>query len=113
MSPLKDAAPHWPIVEKHSKGYDHNYALNTNGSTCQFAAIAHSKHSGIHLKLYTTKPGLQFYTGNCLDKPFNAFQGFCFEPQYFPDTPNQPGFPSSLLLPNTTYQHKQILEFDW
>jgi aldose 1-epimerase len=92
-------------------GYDHNFVLNRKDSTLQLAAVVTDSASGRKLEVYTTQPGLQFYTGNFLDgsikgsdgKSFNKNTGFCMETQHFPDSPNQPKFPTTLLKPGEKY----------
>lgn len=77
-------------------GYDHNYVLNNNGSG-QAQAQVFAADTGLKMQLFTTLPGLQFYTGNLRnDKQMGAL---CLEPQYFPDSPNKPHFPSCIATP--------------
>jgi aldose 1-epimerase len=92
-------------------GYDHNFVLSgADGSLHQVVTVTDSL-SGRRLDVFTTQPGVQFYTGNFLDGsikgsdgvPFNKNTGFCLETQHFPDSPNQPKFPSSLLKPGEKY----------
>lgn len=100
-------------------GYDHNYVLEKQKlGQLQLAASAKSDVTGRLLELYTTEPGLQFYTGNFLDGgqegkvgPINRRSGFCLEPQHFPDSPNQPQFPSVTLRPGEQYYSKTIFKF--
>ena len=94
-----------------TRKFDQNYVLNKLSGEPELAASAYSKTSGIGLELYTTKPGLQFYTGDYLQLPIMPRAGFCFEPQHFPDAPNQAGFPSALLLPGHRYKHHNIYRF--
>lgn len=92
-------------------GYDHNWVLNKAGDGLQKIATAYDASSGRLMEVSTTEPGLQFYTGNFLDGtlhgknnsvyPKNA--AFCMETQHFPDGPNQPGFPNTILQPGKTY----------
>src|SRR5450432_2917658 len=92
-------------------GYDHNFVLNSKDGSLQLAAILADSISGRKLEVYTTQPGLQFYTGNFLDgsiktsdgKPINKNAALCLETQHFPDSPNQPAFPSSILKPGEKY----------
>ncbi len=89
-------------------GYDHNYVLS-GGTELKMAATAFSSASNIEMSCYTTLPGLQFYTGNCLNNekgksgPMGKRQGFCLETQFFPDSPNHPSFPSCVLKAGETY----------
>jgi aldose 1-epimerase len=92
-------------------GYDHNWVLNKKGSTLQKVAVLSDSISGRSLEVYTTEPGLQFYTGNFLNgkflnrdgKPVNQYTALCLETQHFPDSPNKPGFPSTILKPGERY----------
>ena len=92
-------------------GYDHNYALKRSDNSLQEVVTVTDSLSGRKLELFTTEPGVQFYTGNFLDgsikgsdgMPFNKNTGFCLETQHFPDSPNQPKFPSVLLKPGEKF----------
>lgn len=92
-------------------GYDHNFVLNRTDSSLQLAVTVTDSVSGRKLQVFTTQPGVQFYTGNFLDgsikgsdgKPFNKNCAFCLETQHFPDSPNQPKFPTTLLKPGEKY----------
>lgn len=100
-------------------GYDHNYALNNTTGTLSLAAKVLDPESGRVLEVHTTEPGVQFYTGNFLDgtiigkssKPYLKRSGFCLETQHFPNSPNQPDFPSTLLLPGEEYTSKTVYKF--
>jgi aldose 1-epimerase len=100
-------------------GYDHTWVLkNFNGHIRQ-AAVLSEPASGRTLEVYTDQPGIQFYTGNFLDgcaegKDGITYQprtGLCLETQKFPDSPNQPAFPSPVLKPGEVYQHNTIYKF--
>lgn len=92
-------------------GYDHNFVLNGGGGSVRRVAVLTDSTSGRRLEVYTDQPGLQFYSGNFLDgsiktsdgKPINKHAALCLETQHFPDSPNQPGFPSTILKPGDTY----------
>ena len=92
-------------------GYDHNWVLNKKGNEMELVATLSDDVSGRKMEVYTTEPGLQFYSGNFLDgtikgsdgKPFNQHTGLCLETQHFPNSPNQPNFPSTLLKPGEKY----------
>jgi aldose 1-epimerase len=92
-------------------GYDHNWVLNKKVSSLQKVAVLSDSVSGRSLEVYTTEPGLQFYTGNFLDgkfinrdgKPINLHSALCLETQHFPDSPNKPDFPSTILKPGEKY----------
>lgn len=76
-------------------GYDHNFVLRGEG--LRLAVTAVSPESGVTMECHTDMPGVQLYTGNFLEAPFEKRQGFCLETQFYPDSPNQPGFPSVTL----------------
>ena len=92
-------------------GYDHNFVLRSKDGSLQLAAVLSDSISGRKLEVYTTQPGIQFYTGNFLDgsiktsagKPINKNAALCLETQHFPDSPNQPAFPSTILKPGEQY----------
>jgi len=96
---------------KLGKGYDHNWVLNRTGNGLELAARVEETTSGRVMEIYTDQPGIQFYTGNFLDgsvkgkggKPANPHAAFCFETQHFPDSPNKPAFPSTVLKPGEKY----------
>ena len=98
------------------KGYDHNFVLNKNGDELSVAAQVWEASSGRLLEVKTTQPGMQFYCGNFLDgsltgKKGNKYafrNGFCLETQHFPDSPNHPNFPTTVLKPGETFQSKTI-----
>lgn len=101
------------------RGYDHNWVLNSKGDINVLAARAFSPASGIALEVYTNEPGIQFYTGNFMSGQDKGKQGvtyphrgaFCLETQHYPDTPNQPGFPSVVLRPGEKYMSECIYKF--
>ena len=101
-------------------GYDHNWVLNKNNpNELSLAAKVVHPASGRQLEVLTTEPGLQFYSGNQLDGSvvgkggarYAKYAGFCLETQHFPDSPNQPSFPSSELRPGEEYYHRVIYRF--
>jgi len=94
-------------------GYDHNYVLNkTPGGGLQWAATVYEPTSGREMKIFTDQPGLQFYSGNFLDgtltgkkgKVYPQYGAIVLETQHFPDSPNQPNFPSTVLSPGQSFQ---------
>ncbi|HXE65145.1 MAG TPA: aldose epimerase family protein [Bryobacteraceae bacterium] len=100
------------------RGYDHNWVLNRSGSGLELAAKVTDSKSGRVLDVLTTEPGLQFYTGNFLDgtlkgkgKTYTRRSAFCMETQHFPDSPNKPNFPSTLLRPSQTYRTTTVYRF--
>ena len=104
---------------KNGKGYDHNFALNgANGSVRKVCTVK-GDISGITMEISTDQPGLQFYGGNFLNgsekgkggKAYEHRTAFCLEAQHFPDSPNQPAFPSTVLSPGQTYKQTSIYKF--
>jgi len=103
----------------HGGGYDHCFVLNKGGgSTLTRAARVREPGSGRVLELFTREPGVQFYSGNFLDGSLRGKgqvyawrSGFCLEPQHFPDSPNQPGFPNTILRPGETYETESRFRF--
>ena len=104
---------------KFGNGYDHNWVLNKKAGELSLAARVYEPTSGRVLEVFSTEPGLQFYTGNFLDGKITGKNGwvykfrtaFCMEPQHFPDSPNHPEFPSTELKPGETYRHTLIYKF--
>jgi len=101
------------------RGYDHNFVLNKQaGQALSLAALVHEPQSGRVMQVYTEEPGVQFYSGNFLD---GSAQGkglihrhrsaFCLETQHFPDSPNHPHFPDSILRPGEVYQTQTVYRF--
>jgi aldose 1-epimerase len=96
---------------KSGMGYDHNFVLNKHEANAPVAIVTGDK-SGIELNVFTDEPGLQFYSGNFMQSKNNMKYGnkddfrtaFATETQHFPDSPNQPNFPSTVLKPGQTYQ---------
>lgn len=104
---------------KLGRGYDHNWVLNGDASgSLTLAAQAYEPRSGRLLEVSTTEPSIQFYTGNFLDgirgkqgKVYNRRYAFCLETQHFPDSPNHPKFPSTVLKPGQHYQTTTVYKF--
>ncbi len=100
-------------------GYDHNFVLNQVSQGLNLAAEVREPKSKRIMKVYTNEPGVQFYTGNFLDgsdvgkggAKYEKNHGFCLETQHFPDSPNQPQFPSTRLDPGQLYSSKTVYEF--
>lgn len=104
---------------KNGKGYDHNFVLNKKEGMQKVASV-YSPKTGIELSIITEEPGLQFYSGNFLNgkdhdgkgaKAYAYRSAFCLETQHFPDSPNQPKFPSTILNPGDTYHTTTIYQF--
>ena len=101
------------------QGYDHNFVLRRSGQGLELAARVHEPGSGRVLEVYTTEPGMQFYAGNFLDGTIRGKEGrvylhrsgFCLETQHFPDSPNQPDFPSTVLRPGEEYRQTTVFRF--
>jgi aldose 1-epimerase len=99
-------------------GYDHNFVLEKSQDEKVLAAKVFDPKTGRSLEVHTTEPGVQFYTGNFLNGSlrngswvFDQYAGFCLETQHFPDSPNQPDFPSTILQPGDTYATQTIFTF--
>jgi aldose 1-epimerase len=100
-------------------GYDHNFVIDGGGHTLTVAAEAFDPNSGRVLEVLTTEPGVQLYTSNFLDGSIKGKQGipyikngaFCLETQHFPDSPNHPNFPSTVLGPSAEFQSVTIYRF--
>jgi len=100
-------------------GYDHNFVLNGAAGVMKRCAVVTAPDTGRVMEIYTTEPGVQFYTGNFLDgkinnragKPYVKHAAFCLETQHFPDSINQPKFPSTLLQPGQSFTSTTIHRF--
>jgi aldose 1-epimerase len=107
------------ILDKHTNGLDHCYVLNNREPLIDAAAVLSCNNTGRKLEVFCTQPGLQVYTGNFLDGTLTGHNGtiykkqsaICLETQHFPDTPNHPQFPSTLLKPNETYHQTTRMAF--
>jgi len=103
----------------YGKGYDHNWVLVNNTGELALAARLTDPVSKRFLELSTNQPGLQFYSGNFINgtvvgksgKIYNFRNALAMEPQFFPDSPNQPNFPSVILEPGQTYEHIAVYGF--
>jgi aldose 1-epimerase len=104
---------------KNGRGYDHNFVLNRTDAEVAHAVHVVEPNSGRTLDIFTTEPGLQFYSGNFLDgtitgKAGHVYQyrsGFALETQHFPDSPNHPSFPSTILRPGEEYRSRTVFAF--
>ncbi len=99
-------------------GYDHNYVLKSSNGSLALAARVYEPKTGRVLEVYTTQPAVQFYSGNFLDgtnkgkgATYNQYDGFCLETQHYPDSPNQPKFPSTELKPGEKYDQLTVYKF--
>lgn len=103
----------------NARGYDHNYVVDGAVGALRPAACAHSPASGISMQVETTLPGVHFYTANYLPEgrlgkggcAYGPRHGFCLETQFFPDSPNQPAFPSAVLKAGAEYDHCTVFRF--
>ncbi|HEV8505470.1 MAG TPA: aldose epimerase family protein [Chitinophagaceae bacterium] len=102
-------------IDKVKGGYDHNWILKD-----QKAATVYDPASGRYMEVFTTQPGIQFYTGNFLNgslvntkngKKYAQHAGLCLETQHYPDSPNQPSFPTAILKPGETYRQTTVYKF--
>lgn len=101
------------------RGYDHNWVLNKNEVEPSLAAVLFDPSTLRYMELSTNQPGLQFYSGNFMNgkvvgksgKTYNFRNALALEPQFFPNSPNQPNFPSTLLEPGKTYEHITVYAF--
>ena len=104
---------------KFGNGFDHTFVINGLPGRLRLAATAYERNSGRVMQVWTTEPGMQFYTGNFLDgtltgksgKTYPRRSGFCFETQHYPDSPNHPSFPTTTLRKGATYKSTTIYKF--
>ncbi len=104
---------------KFGGGYDLNWVLDNQGGLLALAATVHEPTTGRVLEVLTTEPGVQFYSANHLDgkiigksgQPYRARNAFCLETQHYPDSPNQPSFPSCILQPGQTMRSTTVYRF--
>jgi aldose 1-epimerase len=104
---------------RYGNGYDHNFVVDRPGDGLVPAAHVMEPMTGRVLEVRTTEPGMQFYTGNFLDGTltgkgghvYKRRMGFCLETQHYPDSPNKPSFPNTILRPGETYRSKTVFAF--
>ncbi|WP_392890451.1 aldose epimerase family protein [Pseudomonas migulae] len=116
---IKADHPQLKFAEPKQGGFDFNWVLDAKGDLGKLAADVSDPQSGRRLQLYTTEPGVQFYTSNFLDgsvkgkagKTYAHWSAFTLETQHYPDAPNQPGFPSARLDPGKTYSQSTVFKF--
>jgi aldose 1-epimerase len=107
-------------IDSVKGGYDHNWVLNKTGNALESIATLYHAGSGRLMEVFTTEPGIQFYSGNFLDGSLKNTKGgqkyvkhaaLCLETQHFPDSPNQPTFPNTILKPGEKYTHTSLYKF--
>jgi aldose 1-epimerase len=106
-------------IDQVSPGYDHNYVLNSTDRSLALAAKVKDPVSGRVMEVWTTQPGVQLYTGNYLDgtlsgiskRPYRKHDALCLETQHFPDSPNHPSFPSTMLQLGRRYRETTVFKF--
>lgn len=107
-------------IEKVKGGYDHNWVLDRNGNGLEKAATLYEPNSGRFMEVFTTQPGIQFYSGNFLDgtlqytkkgQKYVQHGALCLETQHYPDSPNRPAFPNTILKPGEVYRQTTVYKF--
>jgi len=106
-------------IDQIKEGYDHCYVINKKPGQMSLIARVHEQTSGRVMEVYSTEPGVQFYSGNFLDGSiigkhnivYNKHFGFCLETQHFPDSPNRENFPTTILYPGEKYTHSTVYQF--
>ncbi|MBN1307354.1 MAG: galactose mutarotase [Chitinispirillaceae bacterium] len=106
-------------IQNVKGGYDHNFILNKEGTALTLAARMYEPESGRVMEVYSTEPAIQFYSGNFLDgtivgkggKTYPKYYGFCLEPQHYPDSPNKPAFPTTLLKAGEALRNVMVFKF--
>ncbi len=107
-------------IQEVKGGYDHNWVLNKTGNGLEKAASVYDPNSGRYMEVFTTQPGIQFYTGNFLGgnllytksgQKYVQHGALCLETQHFPDSPNEPSFPNTILKPGETYHEVTVYKF--
>ncbi|MDF1570724.1 MAG: galactose mutarotase [Bacteroidales bacterium] len=106
-------------IEQTDGGYDHNFVIDREGDGLEWIGILKDPKTGRTMEVLTMEPGVQFYTGNFLDGTLSSGDftyvknaGLCLETQHYPDSPNQPDFPSTILEPGEKYHTKTVYRFD-
>jgi aldose 1-epimerase len=107
-------------INEVSGGYDHCFTVDGDSGKLRPCAEVFEPDSGRSMKVFTTQPGVQFYTGNYLNNVLGKYgshymkhSGFCLETQHFPDAPNQAGFTSCITGPGKDYHEKSVFSFQW
>lgn len=112
-------APDDPQLRDARGGYDHTWVLDHKHGDLALAARLQAPRTGVEMEVWTTQPGLQFYSGNFLDgslagkqgQRYEKHAGLCLETHHFPDSPNRPEFPSTVLAPGVAYRHTTVYRF--
>lgn len=120
FKPLEQGITSDDVHIKCFEGYDHNFVLNVSGKEPELAAELYDPASGRRMKVYTTKPGVQLYTGNKLSDKiagkggirYNKWSGLCLETQFFPNAMKHKHFPSPVLKAGELYHHITIYKFE-
>jgi aldose 1-epimerase len=117
---FRTAKPVSRDLEAAGGGYDHCFAVDGEAGTLRPCAEVSEPRSGRVMRVFTTQPGVQFYTGNFLDgvigkagSVYGKHAGFCLETQHFPDSPNRKEFPPAVFGPGRDYREKAMFSFDW
>jgi aldose 1-epimerase len=108
------------LASSAAGGYDHCFVVNGEPGKLRPFAEAYEPFTGRSMKGFTTQPGVQFFTSNTMPRTpgkigsvYEKFGGFCLETQHYPDSPNQPEFPSCIFGPDRDYHEKAVFAFDW
>jgi len=113
------AKPIGKDIDKVEGGFDHTFVFDNSDNLLKMVAQVNEPKSGRIMRVFTDQPGMQFYSGNFLDGSYigkggvtyHKHFGFCLETQHFPDSPNQPGFPSTILRPDEHFRSSTIYWF--
>ena len=107
-------------IQKVKGGFDHNWILNRNSNDLEKAAAVYEPKTGRYMEVFTTEPAIQFYSGNFLNgalqltkkgQPYVQHAALCLEAQHYPDSPNQPSFPNTILKPGEIYRQTTVYKF--
>ena len=108
-----------PVLRDREEGYDHCFTIDGDPGKLRPCAEVFDPDTGRTMKVFTTQPGVQFYTGNMLGgvlgkagSVYGKHTGFCLETQHFPDSPNRPDFPSCIFGPDQDYHEKSVFAFE-
>ncbi len=117
---FRSAKPIGKDIQNVKGGFDHNWVLNRTGNNLEKAATVYEPNSGRYMEVFTTEPGIQFYSGNFLDgtlqhtknaRKYAKHGALCLETQHYPDSPNEPSFPNTILKPGEIYRHTTVYRF--